>query len=123
MNPRNLSQPKKYYAAAITSKNADHRDVINAIAKTSTVSTPDIVAVIESFFQLIPEYLKEGKIINVGDLGSFTVVLESEGQEKESDVHARTVKNVRIRFIPSKRLKEEVNRAEIKKYHPKKHGK
>jgi predicted histone-like DNA-binding protein len=114
-NPRKPEEPNKYYAAAVNSGNADFRDFINDIARLSTVNTPDIVAVLESLFQLVPNYLKEGKIVKFGDLGSFTVLLDSAGQEKPEDVSIRDIKQAKIRFIPSKRLKEELNKIDYKK--------
>lgn len=119
-DPRDLDKPKKYYAAPRNIKIATFRDFIDDIADRSIVSTPDIVAVMESLFQLIPTYLSNGRIIKFGDLGTFTIKLVSEGQDTEEEVNAHTIKNVIVRFIPSKLLREKVNTARFVKYNPKK---
>lgn len=119
-NPRKLDEPNKYFAAAVNSGDADFRRFKEDIAKICTVNTPDIVAVLEALLELIPEYLKDGKIVKLGDLGSFTILLDSEGQKNKSDVTIHTIKRAKIRFIPSKQLKEKFNNMDYKKYNSKK---
>lgn len=121
-NPRKLDEPNKYFAAAVNSGEANYRDLINAMAKNSTVSTPDVLAVIESLFEVIPEFLEEGKIVRLGELGSFTILLQSEGQERKEDVNIHTIKGNRIRFIPSKELKRKLRNIHYGKFNAKKSG-
>ena len=121
-NPRKLEEPNKYFAAAVNSGDADFRHFIKDIAQLSTVSTPDIVAVLESLFQIIPEYLKDGRIVKLGDLGSFTILLDSEGKENPGDVSIHSINRAKIRFIPSKLLKQELNKITYRKFNVKKFG-
>lgn len=119
-NPRKLDEPNKYFAAAVNSGEADFRRFREDIAKRCTVTSPDITAVLQAMVEIIPEYLKDGKIVKLGDLGSFTILLDSEGQDQKSDVSIHTIKGAKIRFIPSKLLKDSFINMDYRKYKPKK---
>jgi len=121
-DPRDLDKPKKYYAAARNDKSVGYRDFIDDIARRSTVNTPDIVAVLEALFQLIPEYLLKGRVVRLGDLGTFTIKLVSDGEESEKEVDRHSIKKVIIRFIASKLMRGKFRSAHFIKYSRKRHG-
>jgi predicted histone-like DNA-binding protein len=121
-DPRDLAKPEKYFAAAKNDKSMEFRDFIDDIADRSTVNTPDIVAVLEALFQLIPEYLMMGRIVRLGDLGTFTIKIVSEGEENEKDVNKKSIKNVIVRFIASKLLRNKFKSAHYEKYSQERHG-
>ncbi len=76
----------KYYARAGKRELYSFRELSKSIAKMSTVSEIDAAAVLAAFTRLIPDLLKEGKSIHLGDLGIFSVHLSSEGQASAEEV-------------------------------------
>jgi len=52
-------------------------EIAAEIAKMSTVSTIDAIAVLEAFKQVIPQHLADGKIVRLGDFGTFITTINS----------------------------------------------
>jgi predicted histone-like DNA-binding protein len=72
----------------------------------STVSSVDTAAVLEAFMNVVPDQLADGKIVELGDIGTFRVSVSSEGAEQPEYVTARSITDVRILFQPGKRFKQ-----------------
>ncbi len=72
----------------------------------STVSSVDTTAVLEAFMNVVPDQLADGKIVELGDFGTFRVSVSSEGAELPESVTSRSITNVRILFQPGKRFKK-----------------
>jgi predicted histone-like DNA-binding protein len=115
-DPRDQNLPKKWYAKVHTKKTADYRELIERISELSTVNSPDVFAVVESLIKIIPQFLDDGEIVRLGDLGSFTVSVHSEGEDKEEEVDAFSVKRAKIRFVPGKLIKNAINNFEYRRY-------
>lgn len=113
-NPFDDKEDPKYYAIVVRDKSLNYRDIINDVAKLSTVNHPDVMAVMESLFQLIPDWLKQGKKVQLGDLGDFYLNIKSEGAEKEDDFHHALIKGVKLLFRPSTLFKEQLGQAKFK---------
>lgn len=115
VNPRDLQQPKKYYAAAITRSRVKLRQLAKEIADISTVSPVDTIAVIESLLQLIPQHLAEGDIVRLGDFGSFSIGIVSKGAESEEQFTESMIEDVKISFRPSQEIKKALSAIEFEK--------
>jgi len=105
-NPQDPLAPKKYYAAVKSTGRAAVRDMADQVARISTVSSIDLVAMIEAFLVTIPEELADGKIVDLGDFGSFRLRIHSDGSDTEEEVSARNITRVTAGFYPGKRFKE-----------------
>lgn len=77
--PSKPGEPLKYYPRLKSSGEVSLRDIANDIALVSTVSQADTMAVIEGLIQNIPQYLADGKIVRLGELGSFHLSIQAEG--------------------------------------------
>jgi predicted histone-like DNA-binding protein len=115
INPQNPTLPGKFFAHPVTKGEMSVRQLAKEIADISTVSIVDTIAVIESFIQLIPKHLAEGEIVRLGDFGSFSIKLISEGAEQEEAFKAAMIKNVKIYFRPGKELKRALALTEFEK--------
>jgi predicted histone-like DNA-binding protein len=73
VNPSKPTDPKKYYASLVTRGDVSLRKLAKEITEISTVSPPDVMAVIEALLQIIPRHLIQGEIVRLGDFGSFSV--------------------------------------------------
>jgi len=115
INPRTPEAPGKFYAQSITTGDVKLRQLAKEIAEISTVNIVDIMAVIESFIQLIPRHIGQGQIVRLGEFGSFYVGISSKGAEQETDFKESMIKKVKIYFRPGSVLKKEISALEFEK--------
>ena len=115
VNPRDLASPRKYFAVPKHNNNIGFRELVKNISKLSTVNPPDIMAVLETLIDVIPESLKQGNTVHLGDLGSFFVTLQSTGKEDPLEFTTSDITGIRIKFRPGKVLKKEISQADFKK--------
>ena len=102
LNPRIPEAPPKYYAIGISQGEVDVRELAEQITAQSTVSTIDTLAVLEALLKVIPRELSAGKIVRLGDLGSFRLTLSSEGSEQPEDFNASMIKGTKLHFRAGK---------------------
>lgn len=95
-NPAKLDDPKKYYASAVNAREVSLRALLTEIAEISTVSPADTQEVIESLLQIIPKHVSDGRIVRLGDFGSFGVRLSSDGSETEEAFNKNLIKNLKL---------------------------
>ena len=115
-DPRDPALPKKWYAIAHNIYIDDYRDLVDDIADRSIISEPDVRAVLEGLFLIIPRYLSKGRVIRLGDLGTIRVTLNSEGVEKEEDVSPHIIKRTKVLFKPGSLIKDEAGKFKFKKF-------
>ena len=97
----------KYYAGIERDRKVEMRTFIKAIGARSTVNVADVYAVIETFLQLIPEYLLEGRAVDLGPFGKFSVNISSTGHELPEDVSVYSIRKTRVQFTPGDELKSQ----------------
>jgi len=91
------------------------RQLSTQISKRSGVSGSEVYAVIESFIDLIPERIMDGKIVRLGEFGSFSISLSSEGVDKAEDFTATNIKGNSLNFRPGKIFQKALDAADYKK--------
>jgi len=62
----------------------------------------DTMAVLEGLLQIIPDELVNGKIIKLGDFGTFRTTLSVEGAATEEEFTFANIKKLNIRFRPDR---------------------
>ena len=100
INPREKSDPPKYYAQAQASGDVNIREMSERIQSTCTVTKADVYAVLVSMEDVIIDALKSGEIIRLGDLGTFQIGISSKGDLTEEDYDDSLIKKARINFRP-----------------------
>jgi len=105
-DPRDQSAAPKYYAVAKSTGRADTNDVAKAIARMSTISTADTMAMLEAFLTIVPDELADGKIVELGEFGTFRISISSDGAEKASEVSAEKITDAHVIFMPGPRFKQ-----------------
>jgi predicted histone-like DNA-binding protein len=115
VNPQKTDAPRKFYATAVKKNEITLRQLAKEIAQISTVSTIDTIAMIESLIQLIPKHLMQGNVVRLGDFGSYSISIKSEGIENNDQFHSNLIKGVKINFRPGKELKNAFNNVEFEK--------
>jgi predicted histone-like DNA-binding protein len=114
-NPANREAPKKYYPSIQASGRVSTREVAEMAAQRSTLSTMDMMAAIESFMAIIPEQLKKGNIVELGEFGSFWLRTTADGAETVEEVRANQITSILPRFIPGKLFKRTLDGIEFSK--------
>jgi nucleoid DNA-binding protein len=52
------------------------------IARMSTISTADTMAMLEAFLTVVPDLLTEGKIVELGEFGTFPSAFRATARQK-----------------------------------------
>ncbi len=105
-DPRDLTAPPRYYPTVVSSGRTDLRALAERIAKTSTVSTIDTMAMLEALLVVIPDELAHGRIVDLGDFGAFRLTIRASGEDSPEASGAHNIKDVRVQFRFGKGFKE-----------------
>ncbi|MBQ5569077.1 MAG: HU family DNA-binding protein [Treponema sp.] len=108
-NPLNREADSKYCASAEYGEEIDVNALAKEISKSCTLTPADIVAVIESFLDKMPQYLKSSNRIRLNKFGIFKLSFSSIGHDKAEDVSSNDIKSLRVLFTPSAELKKELS--------------
>ncbi len=105
----------KYYAGIIRQQPVQMRRFATEIAKMCTLTTTDIFAVLEAFLERLHSHMEDGRIIKLGDLGSFSPTLSSRAEESPGEVDHYTIAKMRVNFRPSKELQSRLSKVDFQK--------
>lgn len=100
-NPQNLEAPEKHYPHAVVKEQLDLNQLADLVADGSTVRRNDIYAVLIGLVDVTKRELANGKLVKLGNLGSFTINVSGEGKEKPEEVIASTIAKGKIIFRPA----------------------
>lgn len=115
VNLKDATAPRKFYAIAKSTGEETVRQLATEISKRSGLSSSEVFAVIEAFIDLIPERIAEGKIVRLGEFGSFSVSLSSEGTEKAEDFNSSLIRGNSLNFRPGKLIQKTLDTLEYVK--------
>jgi predicted histone-like DNA-binding protein len=115
IKPGDPSAPRKFYAIAKSSGEVTLRELADQIAQISTVSSIDTLAVLESLIEVMPAQLRDGKIVKLGDFGTFRLTLSSDGVETEEAFTKANIKKVKLNFRPGKIISKELKTVDFEK--------
>lgn len=114
-NPSKPTDPKKFYAAAKSTGETTVRGLAKRISDISTVSTVDVMAVLEALFQVVPGELADGRIVRCGDFGSFFTTLKSDGADSAKEFNTALIGTVTVKFRPGKLFTQSMQSASFKR--------
>jgi predicted histone-like DNA-binding protein len=115
IKPGDPSAPRKFYATTKSSGEVKLRELADRISEISTVSSIDTLAVLESLIKVIPSQLLAGRIVRLGDFGTFRLSLSSEGTDTEEEFSKNNIKSVKLIFRPGKIISTELKMVEFQK--------
>lgn len=104
---------RTYHASPHYRGTLELTDLAKEISQMSSLSRPDVMAVLEALVVLAPAYLGDGYILSLGNLGSLRVVTNSKGSATPEEVSAANVYQKRMRYYPSQELKAELKAFEM----------
>jgi predicted histone-like DNA-binding protein len=99
-NPLNIAAPKKFYAMAKSAGVVSLKQLSKDISARSTVNSSDTLAVLDSLVQQLTKELEEGRIVRLGDFGSFQLSISSEGADTADKFSSSLIKKSKILFRP-----------------------
>lgn len=105
-NPSKLTEPGKFYASAVTTGEKNIEELAEEIESSCTVTSQDIVAVIEALRKRIIIGLQNGEIMRLGNIGYFRLSISSTGTAKKEDFNVNCIKRAKILFTPCSTLKD-----------------
>ncbi len=114
-NPLDQAAPPKYYASAISSGKVDLEGLCDRISQNSTLSHGEIFNTVISLVEEINFQLDEGKIVEVGKLGTFRLTVNSDGVATAEEVSANLVKKVNVRYRAGSDISTKVNSIKLEK--------
>ena len=105
-NPQKPEEPKKFYAQAKSTGSVTLKELGKEITQRSTVNHADTLAVLEALTQVLADNLSAGKIVRLGDFGTFQISVGSEGADTEKEFTSNLVKNPKVAFRAGNDLRD-----------------
>ncbi len=106
-------EPRKHYAYIKNQGSVNLRQIAKRISRESTISMMDTLAVLEGFVQVVPDLLLEGKIVKLGEFGTFRCTISSEGVDIADDFNFTNIKNLNLVFRPGSEFRDLLNNAKF----------
>lgn len=106
---------KKFYALAVHLERVTINELCKEISDGRTLTETDVRAVLLSLTRKIEYHLSKGHLVELGDLGTITVGLSSEGVLKEKDFSSNYIKKSKYVFRPGRDLKRAAKVHEFEK--------
>jgi predicted histone-like DNA-binding protein len=114
-NPGNQAAPAKYYAQTVSAGDVSLRQLAKMISEVATVKTADTMAVLEGLLNVLPMALGDGKIVRLGDFGSFSVSVNSDGVETADALTAVNITKTSVKFRPGKEFSHAISQFQYNK--------
>ena len=114
-SPLSREKTGKYHARVKTRGEITLRDLAEKISQISSLSVPDTVGVLEAFIQIIPEALLDGYMVKLGDFGTFTTTVNSDGADSAASFKNNQIKKTNILFKPGKYIMKKFKNAKYEK--------
>lgn len=98
---------KQRYATSVNAGKIDTRMIAKTLAQKSSLTTGDVMNVLENLLEEIPRWLSQGYSVSLWELGTFRLSLSSQGVKEQKEFNTRTIKK-KVVFLPSKSFKSEL---------------
>lgn len=105
----------RYYARATKREMAGFRDISRIISDRCTASAADVMLVLTALSDLIPELIADGRSVKLDGIGIFSSSFKAQEKDKPEEVTAKTIEQVRLKFLPDKEIKQQLKHCEFEK--------
>lgn len=109
-NPSQKEAGKKFYAVAKSNGVTGLNSLCELISARSSISSADVKAVIDSMNFILDYELRAGRLVQMGEFGSFRMSVGSEGADEKEDFTSSMIRKQKILFTPGKTLRETKNK-------------
>ena len=107
---------KKWYVSLKSIGRMVEKDVAKEISDETTLNPKEAEMAIYQFQKVLTKALLDGKTVQLGELGTFQLKVNSMGVNKESEVTPALVKKVNLHFTPSEALRKKMQTAKFAPY-------
>ena len=104
-----------WYPQLTGSSKMNLEDVAEILAKRTTASRADVHLVVSGLTELIPELLKDGNTVHLGDLGSFRLRARAIPADAPEQVSSTNIRELLATFVSGKVLKKELKNVRVEK--------
>ena len=94
----------KFFAKAQSSGVIDFDSICETISDRGTATKGDVMASLDGCIFAMKTALKDGRIVRLGDFGSFQIGVKSEGTLTEKEFTSSKIKGAHILFRPGSSL-------------------
>ena len=105
----------RYIARPSKRKKITIDQVSKMISERSSLSKPDVMGVLYSFAELVPELIKDNYIVQLKPLGVYSLSFKSKSVENPEDISFRSVTEVRMQFRPDPEVKRKLMNTVVRK--------
>jgi len=113
INPQKPDVAPQYYASAIHDEIVDMNKFATLVASQCSLGRSDVHALLLTMIDLIPSLLAEGKIVSLGELGTFSVNVKSEPADTPEKLSRKQVKGLNVVYRPSVMFKKKLSITDI----------
>lgn len=89
-----------YFAKAISTGEVNFKTICEDISDRGTATRGDVMVALDGCIHSTIQALKAGKIVRLGDFGSFQIGLSSIGTKTEKEFNSSQIKKAKIIFRP-----------------------
>lgn len=98
---------KLYYPQLVLNGRVTFQDLCEEVAEQSSLTSGDIKNCVDRLINCLVRHLKEGRSVDVGDLGSFRISLRSAGTINAEDYDPTLqMRPPKVIYNPGKKLRE-----------------
>ena len=117
-NPAKPKEPPKYHAVIKSDGVVTISDIGKRITASSAFTRADVIGLMYGLMDVIADELKDGKIVRIDPLGTFTLKAKSRGTDDPKKFTSRRIDGVKLHFSPHKEFLDELRSVQWKKWKP-----
>ena len=115
-NPQNPLAPYKWYISLKSIGQRKESEIAIMAADGTTLDPKEAQLAYSRFGKVTIQSLLDGHTVEIENLGSFRLTVNSEGTDNKEDLTANHIKNVNLRFVPYESTKDALKKATFKDF-------
>lgn len=113
-NPQEPEAPKKWYLVLKSTGLVKQSELARLLADETTLNPKEAEMAIHQLFKVVVRLVLGGATVPLGDIGTFRLTASCKGADTEAEATGAKVKRLRLRFVPSLDMKNELAKAELR---------
>ncbi len=113
INPQKPTEAPKYYAMAAQRDTMSLDDLAVQISKISSISRGDVYSVLLTLVDTMPKELLDGKVVQLGKLGSFALNVDSKPVDTPEQVNGDIIEGAHVVFRPGTEMKDAFSKVKV----------
>lgn len=107
---------KLYYPQLVGNGRVEFETLIEEIAEQASLTTGDVKNCVDRLIYNTAHHLKEGRSVDMGDIGSFWTALRSGGSPTKKDYDSAVMmRTAKVVFRPGKALREALEQMQFQR--------